>query len=70
MCVCDKGWGTDTSVVPDGNTRYIFNWCNKKILDEHTLSLQAQKIIMLSVSFIKKGFTVLVAILNCKQASH
>ncbi|XP_028518850.1 uncharacterized protein LOC110251858 [Exaiptasia diaphana] len=47
-CVCDDGWGTDTSVVASGDERYIFNWCNKRILTPFSVSLQIQTIMLMT----------------------
>jgi len=51
VCVCNDGWGTDTSVVATGDERYIFNWCNKRVQPPLTLSQQIQTIMLMTVSF-------------------
>ncbi|KAK3735827.1 hypothetical protein QZH41_019925, partial [Actinostola sp. cb2023] len=60
MCVCDDGWGTDTAVVANDDARYIFNWCNKKILSHYTLSVRLQTFMMMTKGLGLISFSLLI----------
>ncbi|EDO32133.1 predicted protein [Nematostella vectensis] len=53
VCVCNDGWGTDTTVVPGGEMRYIYNWCNLELRSKRLMPTSIQKTVMITVSYKK-----------------
>ena len=52
ICVCDDGWKTDTSNVPLGDPKFVYNWCNVRTRKKPLLPYKQQKHFMIAVSFI------------------
>ncbi|XP_032227280.2 uncharacterized protein LOC5503128 isoform X2 [Nematostella vectensis] len=48
VCVCNDGWGTDTTVVPGGEMRYIYNWCNLELRSKRLMPTSIQKTVMIT----------------------
>ncbi|CAB3989334.1 Hypothetical predicted protein [Paramuricea clavata] len=59
MCVCDDGWKTDTSKVPLGDPKFVYNWCNVRTRKKPLLPYKQQKHFMIA-GLSLTSFTLLV----------
>ena len=67
ICVCDDGWKTDTSNVPLGDPKFVYNWCNVRTRKKPLLPYKQQKHFMIAVSFIADIITRLLLQLLLKD---